>query len=273
MTSPLDELDFARSVAPLAGAAGCALVITAAVEQLGVPRERIAFGTAALAVTLARSTDGAVQGALTGAAAAGVCIGIAQLLERHRPRILYGDKPGPEPVVSPPEAITRADLARTLTGLQAQLAEQARLREEAHQNELKELRDMVRDLAAHLNAARIENERLRTAAAARDAAAEAPAPSVASPTVERPPEPLVDQTAVGEVAGGGDDAPLPEGAARIECVYSLLDASEREQLSTLMAAGTVEDMRQLYAGLAELEPAEAAALLRGTLLSLKEGGP
>jgi hypothetical protein len=290
MLSKINEHEIARTVAPLVGAAGGTLVITAAVERLGVPRARISLGGAALAVTLARNVDGAIKDALTGAAAAGVCLGILELLENHRPKFLYGDKPKEATSTRPPaDTISRADLAKALAELHEKLAAQAREREEAHLKETQELHAIVRDLLARLTAANAEIERLHAAARrrSRDASARPhlrqPAPPVEIADAEVPMQPVVESDATSATAASEEKQPVaataevapaadgiaPEDVERMQAVYALLDADERKSLSTLMASMPAEDAEQIRAGFARLDPAEAVAFLRRTFFASK----
>jgi hypothetical protein len=290
MLSKINEHEIARTVAPLVGAAGATLVITAAVERLGVPRERISLGGAALAVTLARNTDGAIKDALTGAAAVGVCLGILELLEKHRPKFLYGDKPKEATSTRPPaETISRADLAKALAELHDKLAAHAREREEAHLKETQELHAIVHDLLARLTAANAEIERLHAAARrrSRDASARPhlrqPVPPVEIADTEVPVQPVVESDATSATAASEEEQPVaataevapaadgiaPGDVERIQAIYALLNADERKNLSALMASMPAEDSAQIRAGFAQIDPTEAVAFLRRTFFASK----
>jgi hypothetical protein len=292
MLSKFNDNEIARTVAPLVGAAGGTLVITAAVERFGVRSERIALGGAALAVTLARNADGAIKDALTGAAAAGLCLGILELLEKHRPTFLYGDKPKQEPApTNLTDAISRADLAKALAELHDKLAAQAREREEVHLKETQELHAIVRDLLARLTAANAEIERLHAAARrrSRDASTrphlrqpDLPVEIAEKPAVARK-QTIVESDATSAtaapeqeqpLAAPADVAPAADGIAaedvtQMQAVYALLDADERKNLSMLMAGMPAEDAAQIRAGFAQLDPTEAVAFLRRTFFASK----
>lgn len=295
MFDKFNDNEVVKTYAPLVGAAAGSLAITAAVERYGVPREKLAFAGAAAAFVMAQNGEaGAIKSALTGAAAAGVCIGIIELLEQHRPKFLFGDKPRRDAAPMPsPDAISRDDLAKALSDLQVQLTAQAREREEALSKQLSEMGDMVRDLVRQLKEAHAEINRLHAEAArrrSRDAARRArmysvppERPSVApsandNHVATQPPSAveaqataeIVEETSVpAEPASPSAVVVTTEEIDSMPAVYALLDAEERKQLSTCIAALPSDEAEQLRAKCAGADPRDVAATLRVYLSNLR----
>jgi hypothetical protein len=273
MFDRINRSDAAITVAPLVGAAGATMAITAAVERWGQPRMPVAVAGSLVALTMSQSAEGATKQALAGAAAAGACIALGEFLQMLRPKLVFGDKPReqPAPPPTPPDAISREDLRKALAELQAQLMAQAQERAEAQHNQLVELQGMVRTLVAQLRAAHAEIDRLNDEARRRRARNNNPQPRMHLVPVEQPPPAPVesldeatspDPTTVAEPAAPTNIEVSSEELDAMQAVYSLLDDDERKQLSSIVANLPIEDAERLRAHFAGIDPHDAAAYLR-----------
>jgi hypothetical protein len=86
----LIEHESVKIAAPFLGAASGALAATIAVERFGVRREVATFGGAVLAFAASQGQSGIVRSILDGAAMAGVCLGVVELLRANRPVCAFG---------------------------------------------------------------------------------------------------------------------------------------------------------------------------------------
>lgn len=270
MLQMLNDNDTAKMIAPIVGAVGGTLILPRVAEQIGMPTDQVAIAGALVALTIANGAEGAMKGALSGVAAAGVCLGIREFLELRRP------KPKPEPAPMPPNAISRDDFHKAVDELRAQLAEQAREREAQQvqsKRQLRELQDMVRDLVARLKDAHAEIDRLHREAAqrtARDADAsrlEMQPPNSESVEVVSPVD--FTSSAVDENPPVPTEIEVPaDELDAMQAVYALLDDEERQQLSTMVANLPPEDAQQLRTRFASANPHDVAATVRAYLSSV-----
>jgi hypothetical protein len=279
MLSKIKKNTTANAVAPLLGAAGGTLIMTAAVERFGIPRERITLGGAMLAVLAARNTDGAIRDALTGVAAAGASLAMQQLLERLRPKLIYGDKP--KPTSAPPDAISREDLAKALAELSVKHQAEAHAREEASRKEKEQVLALVRDLAARLAAANAEIERLYGGEHSRNASVEAqPAATTQNPATEHERDakdanapsavalemPPLDS--FGEMSAADEPSAPPKSLDRLLEIASYLAPHEREQLQSFVVSVPEDLFRQAQVHLLSLPIDDAVRELRTRLHSM-----
>src|SRR5215468_1283529 len=79
------EHQILKFAAPFVGAAGGALAATIAVERFAMRREVATLGGAALAIAAAQGQTGLARSLLDGAAMAGVCLGVAEILRATHP--------------------------------------------------------------------------------------------------------------------------------------------------------------------------------------------
>jgi hypothetical protein len=274
MFEVLNQSEMAQMFAPVVGAAGGTFAIARIAEGIGMPRDQVAFASALVALTLAQNTNGAMKGALAGAAAAGVCFGIRDVLEQCRP------KPAEDVVATPPDAVSRADLQKAVSELQDRLATQAREREAAElqqQNQVREMQEMVHGLLAQLKAANAEIGRLQTEAARRRQRDAAPRSRLTSMPVSEPahPEPAPSPEPTEAVETPALSSNLELSAEELEeatqSVFALLNDTDREQLSTIMAGMTPEDARQLRSEFAKADPRAGAAWARAYLADVRSG--
>jgi hypothetical protein len=276
MFDKINRSETAMTVAPLVGAAGATIAITAAVEKWHQPRGPVAIAGSLVALTMSQSAEGATKHALAGAAAAGACIALGEFLQMLRPKLLYSDKPReqPTPSTNPPDAISREDLRKALGDLQAQLTMQAREREEAQHKQLVESQGMVSTLVAQLRAAHAEIDRLNAEASDRRARNDNARPREhIVPVVDPPPAPveslddatLPEPTAVADPAAPTNLEVPPEELDAMQVVYSLLDDEERQQLSSIVANLPIDDAERLRAHFAAIDPRNAVGYVRAFL--------
>ena len=239
-------------VAPMIGAAGGALAVTVAVERFGVKREVAAFAGAIVALVASRRASGAARVGLEAAAAAGVCLGIAEIVRKLRPHVIYGNQPShreaPRQAAPPPDAITRADFDKALQSVQTSTEAQLAEREQAHLA-------TVHDLLDRLRRAEAENKRLRAAKSerpSRDAA-------VLVPVAHEEMVAANDVSAAADVSETDVDPAMVE---HMQAIYASLDGDERRRWSTMVATMPKDDFAQIRAELLQRTPTEAVAYLR-----------
>jgi hypothetical protein len=285
MWSTLQENEIARMLAPLVGAAGGVVAITAAVERFGAPRLKVAAAGAVAAAAAARGAEGIARDALTGVAAAGVCVAAMELFEVVRPRLLYGDKPRPQPAPAPAPAangITQREFSEALEALRTQLAAQQKERDELHRHQLEEMVKTIHDLKGQLQIAHAEVERLGGNAVPlrrRDSSTgprrlsvippieDHPFPVAVAPETAPPAEAVRDAPALpAKSAKAPAASPIPpEHIEQMQAVTALLSDEERALLSTLMATMPAEEVEKSRAGLVAVGPKGAVAYLRANV--------
>ena len=239
-------------VAPVIGAAGGALAVTVAVERFGVKREVAAFGGAIVAFVASRRASGAARAGFEAAAAAGVCLGIAEIVRKLRPHVIYGSQPShpetPRQAAPPPDAITRADFDKALQSVQTSNEARVAEREEAHLA-------TVHDLLDRLRSAEAENERLRTASS------EHLSPDAAG-LVPIAHEEMVAANDVGTATDVSETDDDPARVEHMQAISASLDEDERRRWSKLAATMPEDDLTQIKAELRRRTPVEAVAFLR-----------
>ncbi len=305
MLAQLAENEIVKIATPLVGAAGGALAITVATERYGVKREVATFGGAALALAAAQSVTGFPRDLLQAAATAGVCLGVVELLQTLRPSWLYRQPVAHEPehrqAAPPPDAITRSDLQQAMAELLKRNQADQVERDKAQAAQLQEVQSLVRDLVTQLRDAQSEVQRLRAAEAAylherEVAAAEAVIARNAAAydacsfgADEAASFETQDDSANATIDAGMGSADEPATAAPIEetasppvttpdgvtippdvvdhfgAIYALLDADERQRLSSVVAQLPKSQLAMAEAQLMQMDPQAAVDYLRTTL--------
>lgn len=247
----IGEHQLVQLLAPIVGAAGGVVAATVAVERFGVKREVATLGGATAAVMAAQQANGVLKAVLEGAAAAGIALALADMLQLARPKLIFGDRPAPEPQrqTAPPDAITRGDLEKALQRLQSE-----------HEAQRRELEATVHQLLDRLRTANAEIERLRGGGDRRDA-------SAGEPNVLDEGE-LVSSRLADGVPTEITEAELdPASLDHLRSIYSQLDDSERRQLSSMIATLPKDALERAQQQLFAMSPDEAVAYLRAAVFS------
>jgi hypothetical protein len=227
-----------------------------------------------------------VRSILDGAAMAGVCLGVVELLRANRPVWAFGNQPvtapAPHRQADPPvDAVTRADLEKALQAIHATHTAELAKRDDAHLAQMRDAQATMHDLLERLRNADGEIARLRRMEIARDRrdaamqttvhAAETPASAfadlhdVATETVEpsQEVEPSNDNAAAEEEATDADvDA---DALAHMREVYALLDDDERSRLSTIVATAPKDVLAGEQETLLSMSPTDGVAYLRASV--------
>jgi len=276
------EGGFLVGAAPVIGAAAGTLASTMGAFMLGVPPQWAPWGTAAIGAVGAFTTQGWVRQAAIGVAAAGASVGILRMMgiigghsvapvDHHRQAAPPEASPSPPPA----DSVTRVDLQKGMDELAArydgqikqlseQYGEQARDMQRAYSGRIEEIRASYdQRLAAKDETISELLRELRTAqtptlhVVPRDAEAV----SEEAPTVDEE-----QQAPANDVA-----APSPIADwSKAKAVFDLLTTEEAAQLQQIVGGMPPEAVAMAETHLAQLEPEEAAAYLRSSVLTPRD---
>jgi hypothetical protein len=291
MSQLLDQQSV-RFAAPFVGAAGGALAATIAVERFGMRREVATIGGAVLAIAAAQGQTGLARSLLDGAAMAGVCLGVAEILRAAHPAWIFGNQPTsiPQRQAAPPpaNAVTREEFENALQGIHAAHSAELAKREEAHVAQMRDAQTTMHDLLDRLRNADAEIARLRTVEIANDRRRRRQGPIAATRTADDDEvaplaladvgEPTPDATTTeSEEVNSTDAAQATEASEPTEAdvdadalahmreVYALLDDNERRRLSTIVATAPKDVLAREQENLLAMSPADAVAYLRSSV--------
>jgi hypothetical protein len=271
------ESGFLVGAAPVIGAAAGTLASTMGAFMLGVPVQWAPWGTAAIGAVGAFTTQGWVRQAAIGVAAAGASVGILRMMgiiggHSVAPVDDHRQAAPPEASPSPPaDSVTRADLQKGMDDLAAkydvqikqlaeQYGEQVRDMQRAYSGRIEEIRASYdQRLAAKDETISELLRELRTA----QATALHVVPRDAEAVAEQAPTVDEEQALANDVA-----APSPIADwSKARAVFDLLTTEEAAQLQQIVAGMPPEAVAMAETHLAQLEPEEAAAYLRSSVLT------
>jgi hypothetical protein len=280
------ESGFLVGAAPVIGAAAGTLASTMGAFMLGVPVQWAPWGTAAIGAVGAFTTQGWVRQAAIGVAAAGASIGILRMMgiiggHSVAPVDHHRQAAPPEADPSPPaDSVTRADLQKGMDELAAkydvqikqlaeQYGEQVRDMQRAYSGRIEEIRASYdQRLAAKDETISELLRELRTAETTALHVVPRDAEAVAEEALT-----VGEASAVDEEQAPANDVETPSPVAdwsKAKAVFDLLTPEEAAQLQQIIAGMPAEAVAMAEAHLANLEPEQAAAYLRSSVLTPRD---